>query len=111
MAEQPLETWVSDSLDKPDMDEAGNDPLTQAEKLQAMALAQDQADLNAMKTAHQAALAHQKGQQADLAAQQKRDHADQAHQQKLAHQEQKHADARRAAREATRAQKGGGNGG
>jgi hypothetical protein len=109
MAEQPLETWVSDSIDKPDADEAGNDPLTQAEKLQSMALAQDQADLNAMKTAHQAALAHQKGQQADLAAQQQRDHADQAHQQRLRHAEQKQADARRAAREAT-AQKGGGNG-
>jgi hypothetical protein len=29
MAEPPLETWVTDSMDKPDVDEAGNDPLTQ----------------------------------------------------------------------------------
>lgn len=31
MAEPPLETWVTDSMDKPDVDEAGNDPLTQAD--------------------------------------------------------------------------------
>lgn len=29
MAEPPLETWVSDSVDKIDQDEAGNDPLSQ----------------------------------------------------------------------------------
>lgn len=28
MAEPPVETWVSDSMDKVDQDEAGNDPLT-----------------------------------------------------------------------------------
>jgi hypothetical protein len=28
MAEPPVETWVSDSIDKVDQDEAGNDPLT-----------------------------------------------------------------------------------
>jgi len=28
MQEPPLETWVSDSIDKIDQDEAGNDPLT-----------------------------------------------------------------------------------
>jgi len=32
----PLETAVYDSVDKPDMDEAGNDTLTQIEQLQAM---------------------------------------------------------------------------
>jgi hypothetical protein len=31
MTEPPLETWVSDSLDKPDVEDAGNDPLTQQE--------------------------------------------------------------------------------
>lgn len=107
MAEEPLETWVTDSMDKPDMDEAGNDPLTQAEQVQGMELAQAQSDLTAMKTAHQAALAHKTSQQADLAAQQKMSHAEQLHQQKLRHAEQKHADARKAARAAT--QKGGDN--
>jgi hypothetical protein len=28
MTEPPLETWVTDSMDKVDTDEAGNDPLT-----------------------------------------------------------------------------------
>ena len=32
MAEPPLETWVTDSMDKPDTDEAGNDPLTPEEQ-------------------------------------------------------------------------------
>lgn len=31
MTEPPLETWVSDKIDEPDMDEAGNDPLTQTD--------------------------------------------------------------------------------
>ncbi len=32
MAEPPLETWVTDSMDKPDTDEAGNDPLSPEER-------------------------------------------------------------------------------
>jgi hypothetical protein len=32
MAEPPLETWVTDSMDKPDVDSAGNDPLTPDEQ-------------------------------------------------------------------------------
>jgi hypothetical protein len=32
MSEPPLETWVTDSMDKPDADEAGNDPYTEEEK-------------------------------------------------------------------------------
>lgn len=35
MMEPPLETWVTDSMDKPDMDEAGNDPLTQMDQMQS----------------------------------------------------------------------------
>jgi hypothetical protein len=31
MSEPPLETWVSDNVDKPDADEAGNDPLSEAD--------------------------------------------------------------------------------
>jgi hypothetical protein len=31
MTEPPLETWVSDNVDKPDADEAGNDPLSEAD--------------------------------------------------------------------------------
>lgn len=36
MAEPPLETSVYDSMDKPDADEAGNDPFTEEEKLMSM---------------------------------------------------------------------------
>lgn len=32
MAEPPLETWVTDSMDKPDTDETGNDPLSPEER-------------------------------------------------------------------------------
>lgn len=32
MAEPPLETWVTDSMDKPDADSAGNDPYTEEER-------------------------------------------------------------------------------
>jgi len=31
MSEPPLETWVSDKIDEPDQDEAGNDPLTESD--------------------------------------------------------------------------------
>lgn len=95
MAEQPLETWVTDSLDKPDVESAGNDPLTQAEQVQSMQQASDQAQLDAMKTAHQAALAHVSAQQDQAAKDQKARHAEQLHQQKLAHNEQKHRAAQR----------------
>lgn len=40
MAEPPLETWVTDSMDKPDTDETGNDPYTEDEQMLQMALLQ-----------------------------------------------------------------------
>lgn len=48
MAEQPLETSVYDSMDKPDADEAGNDPLDDEERLLAI---QMQAATHALKMA------------------------------------------------------------
>jgi len=42
MAEPPLETWVSDSIDKPDMDEAGNDPFTEVDLALAQSKLQEQ---------------------------------------------------------------------
>lgn len=83
MAEQPLETWVTDSIDKPDTDEAGNDPLTQAEQLLTMQQAQDKHDLAALTTAHKAALADKAGAQADAMTQQKMTHAEEVHQERL----------------------------
>jgi len=91
MAEQPLETWVTDSMDKPDTDEAGNDPLTQAEQLLNMQQQQDKHDLAAMAVAHKSALAHKAAGQADDAATQKMSHAEELHQQRLAHNERNQA--------------------
>lgn len=48
MAEQPLETSVYDSVDKPDADEAGNDPLDDEERLLAI---QMQAATHSLKMA------------------------------------------------------------
>lgn len=42
MTEPPLETWVSDDIDEPDMDEAGNDPLTQIDIAMALSKLQEQ---------------------------------------------------------------------
>ena len=90
MAEEPLETWVSDDTAEPNVSSAGNHPLDQAEQIQAMQQQQDQADLNSMKTAHQAALAHASARQDAAAKDQKARHTEQLHQQKLSHNEQKH---------------------
>jgi hypothetical protein len=90
MAEQPLETWVTDSMDKPDADEAGNDPFTQAEQMQQMQLNQQKADLAAMETAHKAALAHSASEHSDAAASQSQRHAEEAHAQRMAHNAEQH---------------------
>lgn len=87
LTEPPLETWVTDSVDKPDMDEAGNDPLTQLDvamkkmdiqaKMTDAALRSGKADLSGMhesqmhehkvrEQAAKAALAEKKLQQMDF---------------------------------------------
>jgi hypothetical protein len=99
MAEQPLETWVTDSLDKPDVEEAGNDPFTQAEQAHSMALDQQKADMAGMKTAHQAALSHGAANRQAAADQQRMTHAEQLHAQKMRHAEQAAADKSRQARQ------------
>lgn len=101
VAEEPLETAVYDSIDKPDMDEAANDPFSQMEQMQAM---EQQAADHASKMAQanqRTAMAEQRHQttmdiqqaelmdqaaQADAAQQQQQE----AHQQKMAHQQAVH---------------------
>ena len=104
MAEQPLETWVSDSLDKPDADEAGNDPLTQAEQMQTMVQAQDKHDLAQTQSAHQSAMAHAQMESAVASSQQKMQHAEETHQQKLRQQQAEHLQRLKQARSASQAQ-------
>lgn len=58
--EQPLETWVTDSMDKPDQDEAGNDPLTEQEQMLNMAMAADKHAMSQAETVHKMTLAEQK---------------------------------------------------
>lgn len=62
MTEPPLETWVSDSLDKADVEETGNDPLTQQE-IQAKQQEYDAA----ANAAAQSSLHKDQHQTADLA--------------------------------------------
>jgi len=98
MAEQPLETWVTDSVDKPDVDDAGNDPFTQAEQAHAMVLEQQKSEIAGMKTAHQAALAHAQSARQAARDQQQADHAEQQHAQKMRHAEEAHRESIRQAR-------------
>jgi hypothetical protein len=89
VAEPPLETWVTDSIDKPDMDSAGNDPLTQEEQMQSMQQTEQTHALKMAKAAHEVSLASSK---ADAAA--TPDHSDaraeELHQQKMRHAEEAH---------------------
>jgi hypothetical protein len=60
MAEPPLETWVTDSMDKPDTDEAGNDPLTQAEVVRNAVAEEEKhtAEQNRLEQEHQQKMIH-----------------------------------------------------
>jgi hypothetical protein len=42
LAQPPLETWVSDDVTKPQAQAAGNNPLDDAERMQAMQHAEEQ---------------------------------------------------------------------
>jgi len=90
MAEQPLETWVTDSLDKPDVEEAGNDPFTQADQAVQQDLAQQKQDVSAMQTAHSAALSHQAAARKAQESEQQMAQSEEQHDQKLRHAEEAH---------------------
>ncbi len=66
MSEPPLETSVYDSIDKPDMDDAGNDPLTSTEQLMSMQQAEEEHGLKMAKAAHEVALARKRADQSDF---------------------------------------------
>jgi len=94
VAEPPLETWVTDSMDKPDADEAGNDPLTQAEQMQSMQQAEQKHAVAMAKASHEVALAASKSRSAE-ADEMTPDHSarreEELHQQRLRHNEEMHA--------------------
>jgi hypothetical protein len=90
MMEQPLETSVYDSMDKPDQDEAGNDPLTQMEQANMMAALESQNQLKDAKAVHAIATAQHGAEQDARSKEQSARHAEETHQQKLAHAQEQH---------------------
>ncbi len=104
MAEQPLETWVTDSIDKPDVDEAGNDPLTEAEQAHQMMLDQQKAELGELQATHAAALKHGAANRSAAADEQKLAQSEEQHDQKMRHAEETHRQKMRQMLQAARTQ-------
>lgn len=83
MAEPPLETSVYDSVDKPDADEAGNDPLTQAEQMMSMMQAEETHQLKTAKASHELAKADAEAARAEEDADIARSRDEEIHQERL----------------------------
>lgn len=83
MAEQPLETSVYDSVDKADADEAGNDPLTDAEKVLALQQAGSLHTLRMAKAQNEVATATESADRTAHAEQLRMIHAEEMHQERL----------------------------
>jgi hypothetical protein len=93
VAEPPLETWVTDSVDDPNQSAAGNMPLTEMEQMQSMAQSQETHALKLAKAAHEVALAGSKAHQAsqpDVTESNSEARAEEVHQQQLRHREEMH---------------------
>ncbi len=94
LSEQPLETWVTNSLDKPNAEGTGNDPIQAAVQdaavLHKAELDAQAQDVSSMQAAHKSALAHQSSAVDQAAKAQAMRHAEELHQQKMAHAEQAH---------------------
>lgn len=91
MMEQPLETSVYDSMDKPDADEAGNDPLSEFEQMSMIQAQQSANQLKDAKAVHQLASAQHTAEKSaeGTAAEQRR--AEERHQQEMRHREEQHS--------------------
>lgn len=83
MAEPPLETSVYDSMDKPDADVAGNDPLADEEKLLAMQLEEDRFSLDLSRELASRRQAEQDSFESDVDREIKRSRDEEVHQAKL----------------------------
>jgi hypothetical protein len=93
VAEPPLETWVTDSVDDPNQSGAGNNPLTQDEQLLTMQQSQEQHALKMAKAAHEVALAGAhatKASQPDVSESNAEARTEELHQQTLRHNEEAH---------------------
>ena len=83
MAEPPLETSVYDSVDKPDMDEAGNDPLTDQDRLLAMEQNEEKHQLQMAKAQHELARAEREHEAAEEDRGERRRREEETHQERL----------------------------
>ncbi len=105
LSEQPLETWVTNSLDKPNAEGTGNDPIQAAVQdaavLHKAELDAQAQDVSSMQAAHKSALAHQSSAVDQVAKAQAIRHAEELHQQKMAHAEQAHKASLRAQAQAS----------
>lgn len=99
MAEQPLETSVYDSVDKADADEAGNDPLTDEEKLLSIQQAAATHTLKMAKAQAQMSQANESHDDDVIDREVGRLRDEEAHQQRLRHNEEMHAERVRQARQ------------
>jgi len=99
VAEAPLETAVYDSVDKADVDDAGNDPLTQEEHDQAMQQAEDaHLTAQAQAAAQMGTVAANEGRAEEKHAQALR-HAEEAHQAKMQQAQEQHQERIRQSRQ------------
>jgi len=87
MTEPPLETWVSDSMDKPDEDSTGNDPLTDQDMMQRAQDMRHETELQQGKIAAQAANVQTAQAKTDTARLQALSHAQKLSQQQEQHQQ------------------------
>jgi hypothetical protein len=107
MAEPPLETSVYDSVDKPDADAAGNDPLTQMELLHSMEQAEDEHQLKVARGVADLQLAEKRAAQADDDSDGRR--KDEMHEQKMRHAEEAHRERIRQSRQRPKEASSGGS--
>jgi len=90
MMEQPLETSVYDSMDKPDQDEAGNDPFSAFEQMNMVEANKSQNQLKDAQAAQALATGQYQAEQAASESTMRVRHAEETHKQKLAHAEAMH---------------------
>lgn len=88
VAQPPLDTWVTDDLTKPEVQQSGDPTVAdQAAQVQQMQQANDKHQLDMAKSAHETALAAHRAEQ----AQQANEHSQQRHAVEQSRQEEQHA--------------------
>lgn len=102
MAEQPLETSVYDSIDKPDADEAGNDPLDDEEKLLAIQMQAATHALKMAKAQKEMARADDSSQEDEIDRALRRVREEELHQSRLDREAEAHAERMESERQARR---------